>query len=427
MKAFFEYLGENPAYTIFVAFLCAHPLASGLLTSVGALAFRARSDERRWYVASAADLDRAKARYPVISVVLPAHNEERVIATALEGLLDVRWPELDVIVVDDGSGDGTSRVVRPFVEARRVRLLRKSVNEGKSMAINDALPLCRGDLVLLMDADGLPDQAVLEKMVPHFVGSATVAAVTGNPRVLNTRTFLARLQAIEFSATVGLQRRGDAVWGRLMTFSGLCALFDRAAVTGLGGFAPDMATEDIDMTWRLQLSGREVIYEPAALFGMQAPERLRSFWRQRHRWVVGLAQVLRRHTLRALKPANWRMWPVLLMGSLSIVWAHALVVAFLFWTISSGFAAPPGIAPFLALFGAITVLAGILQVLVGVRLDRKYDPAIRRQLPWAPWFPLCYWVLCVLLVVRGTLPGLWRGPQLSVWNVPREELDAARG
>ena len=208
MKAFFEYLGENPAYTIFVAFLCAHPLASGLLTSVGALAFRARSDERRWYVASAADLDRAKARYPVISVVLPAHNEERVIATALEGLLDVRWPELDVIVVDDGSGDGTSRVVRPFVEARRVRLLRKSVNEGKSMAINDALPLCPADLVLLMDADGLPDQAVLEKMVPHFVGSATVAAVTGNPRVLNTRTFLARLQAIEFSATVGLQRRG---------------------------------------------------------------------------------------------------------------------------------------------------------------------------------------------------------------------------
>lgn len=427
MTAFFDHFWENPAYTIFVAFLCAHPLGSGVLTTVGALAFRSRSDARRWYVASAGDVERARARYPVISVVIPAHNEERVIAKALEGILGVRWPELDVIVVDDGSADDTSRVVRPFVESGRVRLLRKSANEGKSMAINDALPLCRGELVLVMDADGLPDGAVLERMVPHFLGAATVAAVTGNPRVLNTRTFLTRLQAIEFSATVGLQRRGDAVWGRLMTFSGLCALFDRRAVTGIGGFAPDMATEDIDMTWRLQLSGREVIYEPTALFGMQAPETLRSLWRQRHRWVVGLAQVLRRHLPKAVRAGNWRMWPVVLMGSLSIVWAHALVVAALLWAFSQPLGAPPpGIAPFLALFGAVTVLAGILQAATGVWIDRHYDPAIVRQLPWAPWFPLCYWVLSVLLVVRGTLPGLVRGPALAVWSVPREEYETAR-
>lgn len=427
MRAFFDHLWENPAYTIFAAFLCAYPLASGLLTTVGAFSFRSRSDARRWYMTSPDDRERGRARYPVISVVIPAHNEERVIAAALEGVLGVRWPELDVIVVDDGSVDDTAGVVRPFVESGQVRLLRKKTNEGKSMAVNDALPLCRGELVLLMDADGLPDEAVLELMVPHFLGAPTVAAVTGNPRVLNTRTFLARLQAIEFSATVGLQRRGDAVWGRLMTFSGICALFDRQAVTGLGGFAPDMATEDIDMTWRLQLSGREVVYEPAALFGMQAPERLRPLWRQRQRWVVGLAQVLRRHLPEAARPANWRMWPVVLMGSLSIVWAHALVVATLLWTISQPLgASPPAILPFLGLFGAVTILAGILQAAAGVWIDRRYDPGIVRQLPWAPWFPLCYWVLCVLLVVRGTLPGLVRGPALVVWNVPRDEFEAAR-
>lgn len=426
MKAFFEFLWANPAYTIFAAFLCAHPLGSCLVTMIGAAAFRIRKDPRRWSVASAGDLERARARYPVISVVIPAHNEARVIATALEGVLGLRWPELDVIVVDDGSQDATRDVVRPFIAPGRVRLLHKSANEGKSMAINDALPLCRGELVLLMDADGVPDPAALERMVPHFVGATTVAAVTGNPRVLNTRSFLARLQAIEFSATVGLQRRGDAIWGRLMTFSGLCVLFDRETVVGLGGFAPDMATEDIDLTWRLQLSGREVIYEPAALFGMQAPETLRSLWRQRHRWVVGLAQVLRRHTRHVLRPSNWRMWPVVLMGSLSIVWAHALVAATVFWTLSGPIgASPPEITQFLALFGAFTIVAGILQAVVGLTLDRRNDPDLLRQLPWAPWFPLCYWVLCVLLVVRGTLPGLWRRPRLAVWNIPRESLDPA--
>lgn len=427
MKPFFDALWENPAYTIFAAFLCAYPLGSGLLSTVGALAFRARPDPTRWYVAGPEALERARARYPVISVVIPAHDEARVIAGAVEAVLDIRWPELDVVVVDDGSTDETRRLLRPYVESGRVRLLHKAANEGKSMAVNDALPLCRGELVLLMDADGVPDAAVLERMVPHFVDATTVALVTGNPRVLNTRTFLARLQAIEFSASVGIQRRGDAIWGRLMTFSGICALFDRNAVVGLGGFAPDMATEDIELTWRLQLAGREVIYEPAALFGMQAPETLRSLWRQRLRWVVGLAQVLRRHMLSALKPANWRMWPVLLTGGLSIVWAHALVGATVVWTFSGVFGvAPPEILPFLALFGAITVLAGILQAAVGIWLDRRYDPAIARQFPWAPWFPLCYWVLCVLLVVRGTLPGLWRRPRLAVWNVPREEYEAAR-
>ncbi|HEX7254442.1 MAG TPA: glycosyltransferase family 2 protein [Gaiellaceae bacterium] len=427
MRPFFDALWENPAYTIFAAFLCAHPLGSGLLSAVGSLGFRSRPDATRWYVAEPDGLDRARSRYPVISVVIPAHNEETVIAGALDAVLGISWPELDVIVVDDGSTDETRRLVLPYVESGRVRLLRKSTNEGKSMAINDALPLCRGELVLLMDADGLPDAAVLEQMVPHFVDATTVALVTGNPRVLNTRTFLARLQAIEFSATVGVQRRGDAVWGRLMTFSGLCALFDRSAIVGLGGFAPDMVTEDIDMTWRLQLAGREVVYEPAALFGMQAPESLGALWRQRHRWVVGLAQVLRRHTLRALKPANWRMWPLLLTGGLSIVWAHALVGATLVWTLSEPLGVPPPeIAPFLALFGAVTILAGILQAVVGIRLDHRHDPGLVRQFPWAPWFPLCYWVLCVLLVVRGTLPGLWRRPKLAVWNVPREEYEAAR-
>ena len=426
MKDFFEYLWDAPVYTIFVAFLCAYPLASGLLSLVAALRFRAKGDAHFWYQRRPDDLERAHVRFPVVSVVIPAHNEEEVIAAAIDGVLRLRWPELDVIVVDDCSTDGTVQAVRPFVAAGRVRLLRKSVNEGKSMAINDALPACRGKLVLLMDADGVPDSSALELMVPHFLDAPAVAAVTGNPRVLNTRTFLTRLQAIEFSASIGIQRRGDAIWGRLMTFSGLCALFDRDAVAALGGFAPDMATEDIELTWRLQLEGREVVYEPAALFGMQAPETFRLLWRQRTRWVRGLAQVLRRHTLKALRPAHWRMWPVLVMSWLSIIWAHALVLAVAIWLLSEPLGRPPPeIVPLLALFGAVTITAGIAQAFAGMWLDHRYDPAIWRQAPWIAWYPSVYWILCVLLVVRGTLPGFLRTPKLSVWQIPRKALDTA--
>lgn len=426
MNAFLDTLWAEPLYTLFVAFLCAYPLGSGLLSVFGALRFRAHPDSRRWFQVGPEQVAEAKDRFPVVSVIVPAHDEERVIETALAGLLALRWPELDVIVVDDCSHDRTREIVRPYAERGVVRLLHKSVNEGKSMAINDALPACRGELVLLMDADGAPGPGVLEAMVPHFLAGPGIAAVTGNPRVLNTRTFLARLQAVEFSSTVGVQRRGDAIWGRLMTFSGLCTVFSRDVVAELGGFAPEMATEDIEMTWRMQLAGREVLYEPSALFGMQVPETLPLLWRQRIRWVRGLAQVLRRYGPRALRPANWRTWPALAIAALSVIWAHALVIAFLVWTLSEPFGAPPPhLAPFLALFAAATVVGGVAQALIGMRLDRHSDPPIARQLPWVAWYPLCYWLLCVVMVVRGTIPGLVRKPKLSVWEIPRESLEDA--
>lgn len=427
MTTFFHFLWSDPVYTVLIAFLCAWPLGSGLMSLLGAIRFHLRGDPGRWFIPRPDDISRGHALHPVISVVIPAHDEAEVIAAALDGVLGIRWPELDVIVVDDASRDSTREVVRPFLSTGKVRLLHKAANEGKSMAINDALPACRGRLVLLMDADGVPDPAVLERMVPHFLDAPVVAAVTGNPRVLNTRTVLARLQAIEFSSIVAVQRRGDAIWGRLMTFSGLCALFDRETVQANGGFAPDMATEDIDLTWRLQLGGREVVYEPAALFGMQAPETLKLLWRQRVRWVRGLAQVLRRHAWTAARHrSNWREWPVLVTSTLSIVWAHLLVVMSAVWIVSEPLGAPPPhLAPFLGLFAAVTVGAGIVQALVGMWLDRASDPALGRQLPWVAWYPLCYWVLCVVLVVRGTLPGLVRRPRLSVWQLPREAVESS--
>jgi biofilm PGA synthesis N-glycosyltransferase PgaC len=424
VTVFLHHLWANPAYTIFIAFLCAHPLASGLASMFGAVAFRRRGGSSRWYVATPETLQQARQRFPTISVVIPAHSEGEVIEEAVRGVLRLQWPRLDVIVVDDGSGDDTRARVRPFLADGRVRLLHKPVNEGKSMAINDALPICRGDLVLLMDADGIPDPTALEQMAPHFVRGGKIAAVTGNPRVLNTRTVLTRLQAIEFTSTVGVQRRGDSVWGRLMTVSGLCVLFDRGVVQSLHGFAPDMATEDIDLSWRLQLAGYDVVYEPSALFGMEAPESLRSLWRQRRRWVLGLAQVLRRHLVEALHHRNWRLWPVALSATLSIVWAHALVIATAVVVVAAAAGAEPhGLPQLLGLFGAITILAGIVQGVTGMWLDRKNDPAIWRQLPWVCWYPLVYWALCVLLVVRGTLPGLVRRPKLSVWNIPREQAE----
>jgi len=421
MTVFREALGYAPLYTLLITFLACYPLWGCAHVGFGAIASTVRRSPKRWYVPVAGDLEEAWARYPVISIVIPAHDEESTVAGAIERALAIRWPEIDVIVVDDGSNDGTREAVRPYVADGRARLLVKPVNEGKSLAFNDSLGLCRGELVLVLDADGQADTAVFEHMVPRFLRAPSLAAVTGNPRVLNTRTLLTRLQAVEFASTVGIQRRGNTIWGRLMTFSGLCTLLDRRAVVTVGGFAPDMATEDIDLTWRLQLAGFEVVYEPRALFGMQAPETVHAWWRQRLRWVLGLAQVLRRHGRAVLRPSQWRMWPIMAECILSLLWAHLVVFLTVFWALAALLGeGPPEFASALALFTCIVLIAGVLQVLFGIWVDAGSDPGIKRQLAWAAWYPLAYWALSLLTVVRATIPGLVRRPSgVSTWNVPR--------
>jgi poly-beta-1,6-N-acetyl-D-glucosamine synthase len=290
---------------------------------------------------------------------------------------------------------------------------------GKSRAINDAIGLCHGDLFLVLDADGQADAAVFEHMVPRFLDAPAMAGVTGNPRVLNTVNLLTHVQAVEFSSTVGLLRRSHSVWGRLMTF-GLCTLLDKPAVLDVGGFAADMATEDIDLTWRLQLAGREVAYEPRALFGMQAPETLWAWWRQRLRWVRGLAQVLRRYTPTLFAPRHWRMWGVYAQCFFSLLWSHLVVLFGIFWIIAAAFGhGPPEYSHALALFACIVLVAGVVQAFFGIFVDARSDPGIKRQLSWAAWFPLAYWLLSVLTVIRATIPGLVRRRRLSVWDVPR--------
>ncbi len=411
----------RPLITIVLTFLAVYPLFSSVIVTTAAIASALRRRRTHWYIPEPGAIERAHARYPIISILIPAHNEESVVTAAVRRALAIRWPELDIIVIDDASTDGTRAAVADYVESGLIRLLHKPVNEGKSMALNDAARICRGELMLVLDADGQPDPAVFEWMVPRFVDAPRVAAVTGNPRVLNTRSVLARIQAIEFSATVGIQRRGDSVWGRLMTFSGLCTLIDRDALLALGGFAPHMATEDIDLTWRLQLSGHQVVYEPAALFGMQVPETIGLWWRQRRRWVAGLAQVLRRHGPAAIRPAQWRLWPLLAKASLSILWAHLLVLVAIASIVArlTG-VLRPGIGSAMAMFAAIVLVAGVIQVLLGFVLDARYDRGLAGQLPWAGWYPLAYWLLAVVTVVRGTIPALIRRPKgLSTWNLER--------
>ncbi|HEX4996960.1 MAG TPA: glycosyltransferase [Terriglobia bacterium] len=389
---------STTAYMVAVAFYGLYPIITSLIYVATAFIYYAR---RPIQPAALADAD-----LPPVTVIVPAYCEGEVIERSVEGVLTLDYPRFELIVVNDGSTDDTADKVRVFLSDSRVRLLDKKVNEGKAMALNDAILCARHELILIMDADAVPDRQLLRKMVPHFQ-SARVGAVAGNPRVRNASNLLSRLQAIEFSSVIGLMRRAQRIWGRVMCVSGVVGMFRKSAIADAGMFTPGMATEDIDLTWKLQSRFYDVRYEGAALVWMIVPEDMGVWWKQRKRWALGLGQVLRRH---ATVFTDWRlrrMQPLYIESALSYLWALTFIVVTIFWIFCYAVGHPPkGGSPIPNFWGMLLYTFCLIQLACGTWLDSKYDPEIVRHYPVSIIYPTFYWFLLTVTSFIYTTRGL---------------------
>lgn len=408
---------SNVAYLIALFFFAAYPIVTSIMWVTTSLFFR-----QRWEGEQEVPLVLDKSLS--VSILIPAHNEAALLEGALTAACAIDYLQFEVVVIDDGSTDATPAIIRRFAEAGRVRAIYKHTNQGKAMALNDALPCLNGDIVLIMDADAEPEPDILQNLMPHF-SSARVAAVTGNPRVRNVDTFLARLQLMEFTSIVSLLRRSQRIWGRIVTVSGVVAAFRRNALFDVGGFSPDMATEDIELTWKLQKRFWDVRYEPRAIVWMTVPSTYRAHFKQRLRWARGLMQVLRRH---ADVMRHWkyrRMWPIFIESVLSTLWALCFVVLTLFWGVSYALGYPPiGAHPIPNFWGMMIATACILQIVTGTLIDRRYDRATARYFPYAVFYPIIYWMVLQIAAVMA-LPHLFKKPgQKAVkWTTRRVPTD----
>ena len=176
----------------------------------------------------------------------------------------------------------------------------------------------------MTDADTHVHPLAIRLLVARLTASPRIAAVTGGPHVTNRTNFLCAMQIIEAASIIGLIRRTQALTGRVGVVAGVLALFRKDAVQAVGGYRGEMATEDIDLSWRLLLAGWLTSYEPAALVGMQVPAQLPALWAQRRRWARGQGEVLRVHFGRVLHPRHWAMWPLALEALASLVWILGL-------------------------------------------------------------------------------------------------------
>lgn len=236
----------------------------------------------------------APGRGPTVSVLIPCFNEEKVIEGSVRRILASDWPDLEVLVLDDGSADGTSRVVaQAFAGDPRVRL-RRFENGGKARALNRGLAEARGEVVVALDADTLFPPDTIPKLVRWFA-DPKVGAVAGAAVVGNRRNLITRWQALEYVTAQNLERRALAALGAVTVVPGAVGAWRRSALEQLGGYPADTLAEDQDLTIAVQRAGWRVEFDPEARAYTEAPETVTGLLKQRFRWSFGTLQCLWKH------------------------------------------------------------------------------------------------------------------------------------
>lgn len=342
--------------------------------------------------------------YPPVSVIVPCYNEGDHARETLSYALALDYPEFEVIAVNDGSTDDTRAILDEMAaQHSRLRVIHQSPNQGKAVGLNTALLFARYEYLLCIDGDAILDPYAAKWLMRHFIGSPRVGAVTGNPRIRNRSTLLGRLQVGEFTAIIGLIKRAQRTYGRLFTVSGVLTAFRRTAVLRAGLWSEDMLTEDIDISWKIQLKHWNVRFEPRALVWILMPETLRGLWKQRLRWAKGGTQALWRN---AWVLTTWRhrhMWPIYLEYFTSVLWSYSMAFVMVFWLLGRlGVAMPPIASPLIpGWYGLVLGATCMVQFAVSKWIDSRYDDGLGRNYYWMIWYPLAFWLLNVATTVTA--------------------------
>jgi cellulose synthase/poly-beta-1,6-N-acetylglucosamine synthase-like glycosyltransferase len=263
---------------------------------------------------------------PPVSIVLPAYNEEAHIVGVVRSLLAIRYPQYELVIVNDGSNDGTLQVLTeafslvPLPEARYVGIQTKAVrgvyrstqlpnlrvldkeNGGKGDALNAGINESRYPLIFAADGDSLYADTLLEEMIAPFLQDPSTVGCGAAIRIVNaTRNFLVRLQIVEYLRAGLNSRFGWRLFNGIMCVSGACALWKKDVLLAAGGYSTDTIWEDAEMTvrvhhyMRVQRRRYRVAFVPPAVCSTHVPETLRELAQQRMSWHRHISEAVSRH------------------------------------------------------------------------------------------------------------------------------------
>jgi cellulose synthase/poly-beta-1,6-N-acetylglucosamine synthase-like glycosyltransferase/peptidoglycan/xylan/chitin deacetylase (PgdA/CDA1 family) len=349
--------------------------------------------------------------FPSVAVLVPAYNEAVGIEKAVRSLRSSDYPDYEIVVIDDGSTDGTGDIVEGL-GLSGVRLIRRA-NGGKAAALTTGIVDTQADVVVMVDGDTVFEPETITRLVQPLK-DPQVGAVSGNTKVGNRSTLLGRWQHIEYVMGFNLDRRMYEILQATATVPGAIGAFRRDIIAGLGGVSSATLAEDTDLTLAIGRGGHRVVYAEDARAWTEAPSTLSGLWRQRYRWSFGTMQAVFKHrgALISRDPRQRRIGrlalPYIIFFQVLLPLAAPLIDVFAVYGIV--FTDPVRvIAYWLAFNGAQMIVA-----VVAFRLDGE-----RLRPLWAmPLQQFVYRQLMYLVVIEATISALV-GARAAWKHIPR--------
>ena len=241
----------------------------------------------------------SSANHSLISILIPAYNEEVCIEKTLKSCLHQTYPRKEVIVVDDGSTDNTLKKVKDFISKNKNTISKKQLtiktisqkNQGKAKALNTAKRQALGQILVTIDADSHLHSHALDKIIKYF-SSKEIGAVAGNVIAVSNKSLLGYLQKIEYELGVHFIRNSQSAIGNVMVTPGALSAYKRDAISH---FEEGTLTEDFDSSVRILEKGYKIVMAPDALCYTQVPLSIGQLIKQRIRWQQGGIEVFAKH------------------------------------------------------------------------------------------------------------------------------------
>lgn len=275
------------------------------------------------------------SRYPMITIVVPAHNEDVVIAQTTRAILDMNYPadKMELLLFADNCADNTADEMRraiddPRYRNRKVRIIERTGSGGKAGVLNDALKMAHGDYIGVYDADAMPETNALYFLVKKALENPErYVAVFGRNKTRNAeQNFLTRCINQEIVVTQRIQH--CAIWHlfKIGRIPGTNFIIQRQFVQEIGGWRNGALTEDTDISFKIMQSGKLIALAYNSEAFQQEPERLHDYYFQRLRWAKGNYQVVIHNFRHIFDHSNWRVKLETFYYSCTFFWFNAAII-----------------------------------------------------------------------------------------------------
>lgn len=360
---------------------------------------------------------------PLVTILVPAHNEEDTLRGAVASIAALHYHHFEVVLIDDKSDDQTLAIMgelqREYQGKMTVKIVPIEVNQGKANALNQGLKVATGEYVLGIDSDSILDYQSLSELVKTLNSDENIGAVAGKPVVRNRTTIMGRLQLLEYIGVIDIIKKAQAfLTGRITTVSGVIVAFRRQALESVGGWNAAVMTEDIDITWRMYRHGWQVRYEPRAICWILVPESIRNLIRQRQRWSRGGLEVLAGNR-DVLLHGSWGKRALLSETVISNVWAVCTALSMISWVLNLFFVHTVQLDGDILL---ILLVISFTQFIIGFRASQDAAYLQWRDFLLVPVYILYYWMINLISCIAAIISFVLDPDRVGTWTSPDRGL-----